>query len=113
MNYLHLQGERSIKVASGPVRIHFVAALLRLSRSRPSVKGGAPLTADVTATTALHREAVSKPLRNESLSNVGYSTLDSSVDIQRTRLCILPPTNHVITLRNQKLLAILLITCNT
>lgn len=62
-------------------RIHSGAVLLRGGRSRPSVRGGAPLTADVTATTALHCEAVSKLLRNEALSNVGYPTPDrSSVD---------------------------------
>lgn len=60
-------------------RIHSGAVLLRGGRSRPSARGGAPLT-DVTATTALRREAVSKPLRNEALSSRGYSTPDSSVD---------------------------------
>ena len=61
-------------------RIHSGAVLLRGGRSRPSARGGAPLTGDVTATTALRREAVSKPLRNEALSSRGYSTPDSSVD---------------------------------
>lgn len=61
-------------------RIHSVAVLYRGGGSRPYARGGAPLTGDVTATTALRREAVSKPIRNEALSSRGYSTPDSLVD---------------------------------
>lgn len=68
----------------------------RRGRTRPSDGGGAPLTADcdVTATTALRRdrEAVSKLIRNEALSNAGYSMPDqSSVD---TYILALPQHNH-------------------
>lgn len=71
-------------------RIHSGAVLLRGGRSRPSLRGGAPLT-DVTATAALHCEAVSKLLRNEALSNVSVTQRPIGVPSICTYL---PQHNH-------------------
>lgn len=94
----------------GLARIHSGAVLLSGVRSRPSDRGGAPLTDDVTATTALRREAVSKPLRNEALTSEwrGYSMPDSSVDTN-ILAPLYTPADHVIALRNELLPAHLLI----